>query len=110
MMRIQFFILTAALGITGYLFGQAPAKSAAKFSAIPRMTDGHPDLQGTYDLATMTPVERARGSKGVFTKAEAAKKTALLRRPPAASRCVSIIVGRGNIHSRFGTQNSAGSP
>ena len=36
------------------------AKTAAK-SAIRRMPDGHPDLQGTYDLATMTPIERLPG-------------------------------------------------
>jgi hypothetical protein len=47
-------------------FGQA------KYSP-PRLADGHPDLQGTYDLATMTPVERPRGAKAVLTKEEAAK-------------------------------------
>ena len=44
--------------------GQAtktPAPAVAKRS-IPRLADGHPDLQGTYDLATLTPVERAAGS------------------------------------------------
>ena len=30
----------------------------------PRLADGHPDLQGTYDLATLTPVERAAGISG----------------------------------------------
>ena len=28
-----------------------------------RMADGHPDLQGTYDLATLTPLERPAGLK-----------------------------------------------
>ncbi len=36
------------------------AKTAEK-SAMPRTPDGHPDLQGTYDLATMTPFERMPG-------------------------------------------------
>ncbi len=39
----------------------------------PRLPDGHPDLQGTYDLATLTPLERAAGSKAVLTPEEAAK-------------------------------------
>ena len=30
-------------------------KNATAKSAVPRMPDGHPDLQGTYDLATLTP-------------------------------------------------------
>ena len=29
----------------------------------PRLADGHPDLQGTYDLATLTPLERPAGMK-----------------------------------------------
>ena len=32
--------------------------SASAAAAIPRMPDGHPDLQGIYDLATLTPLER----------------------------------------------------
>src|SRR5437870_5911498 len=34
--------------------------------------DGHPDLQGTYDIASMTPLERAPGTPLVMTKEEAA--------------------------------------
>jgi hypothetical protein len=29
----------------------------------PRLADGQPDLQGTYDLATLTPLERPNGMK-----------------------------------------------
>ena len=39
----------------------------------PRMPDGHPDLQGTYDLATLTPLERPAGTKLVLTQEEAAR-------------------------------------
>src|SRR4029453_12759364 len=41
--------------------------------AIPRTADGHPDLQGVYDLATLTPVERRAGSPLVLTDEEAKK-------------------------------------
>ncbi len=37
------------------------------------MPDGHPDLQGTYDLATMTPMERMPGDPPVLTKEQAEK-------------------------------------
>ena len=37
------------------------------------MPDGHPDLQGMYDLATLTPVERPTGTPLVLTDEEAAK-------------------------------------
>jgi hypothetical protein len=60
--------------------GQA-AKPAAPAAAtppaakrpIPRLADGHPDLQGLYDVATMTPVDRPAGAKTlVLTDQEAA--------------------------------------
>src|SRR5260221_5768889 len=58
-----------------HLDGQAPAKTAppAAKRAIPRMPDGHPDLQGMYDLATLTPVERPAGTPLVMTDEQAAK-------------------------------------
>src|SRR5213593_2171583 len=48
--------------------------SAQQSAKIPRLADGHPDLQGTYDLATLTPVERAPGTPLVLTDEEAAKQ------------------------------------
>jgi len=59
------FALAAGLGVF------VSAQQAAK---IPRLADGHPDLQGTYDLATLTPVERAAGSPLVLSDEEAAKQ------------------------------------
>jgi hypothetical protein len=47
-------------------------KSAAT-SAVPRTPDGHPDLQGIYDLATMTPMERFPGDPPFLTKEQAEK-------------------------------------
>jgi hypothetical protein len=40
---------------------------------LKRLADGHPDLQGTYDLATLTPLERPRGANAVYTKDEVQK-------------------------------------
>ena len=40
--------------------------SAQSFK-MPRMADGHPDLQGTFDIATLTPLERPRGQGPTLT-------------------------------------------
>ena len=40
---------------------QKSAKPPAKTWAPKRLADGHPDLQGTYDIATITPLERPKG-------------------------------------------------
>jgi hypothetical protein len=57
------------------------ANTAAK-SDLPRTPDGHPDLQGTYDLATMTPLERLPGDPPFLTK----EKAEALERAEAARR------------------------
>ena len=51
-------------------------------STIARTPDGHPDLQGTYDLATITPMERLPGDPPFLTKekADALQKAELARR------------------------------
>src|SRR5258708_11715149 len=51
------------------LTAQTPAKKTA--ASIPRMADGHPDLQGTYDVGTLTPLERAAGSALVLAADQA---------------------------------------
>ena len=53
---------------------KASAKTYSPRRTAPRTADGHPDLQGTYDLATITPLERPFGSPAVYTKEEARKR------------------------------------
>jgi hypothetical protein len=69
-------------------------------STVPRMPDGHPDLQGTYDLATITPFERLPGDPPFLTKekAEALTKAELARRaedniPSKADRSAPPVGG-----------------
>jgi hypothetical protein len=51
-------------------------------SDLPRTPNGHPDLQGIYDLATMTPLERWPGDPPFLTReqAEALQRAELDRR------------------------------
>ena len=49
---------------------QAPKPSST--ASTPRTTDGHPDLQGMYDVATMTPVERPAGLDSLILSKEQA--------------------------------------
>ena len=80
-MSFRFFASAAAsaLMLAATLPGQTPgpatpAKPPAKAkSAIPRTPDGHPDLQGIWTNATITPMERpaALAGKATLTDAEA---------------------------------------
>jgi hypothetical protein len=54
------------------VFAIACISLAGQKAGIKRMPDGHPDLEGMYDLATLTPLERPAGAKAVLTDAEAA--------------------------------------
>ena len=49
--------------------------AAAQNSDIPRMANGHPDLSGTYDVSTLTPMVRRSeyGDKRFLTEEEAAE-------------------------------------
>jgi hypothetical protein len=63
-----------------------------------------PDLQGTYDIATMTPLERAPGASLVMTKEEAAalerqraERVLRLSRPSNGDRNAPPVGGDGSI-------------
>src|SRR5579864_4846305 len=75
------FVALAGLPVMAALlvFTTTPAAAQTTKSATgkynpPRLADGHPDLQGIYDLATITPMERAQGTPLVLTKDEALKQ------------------------------------
>jgi hypothetical protein len=77
----------ALMSLTAVSAGAQTTKTAAR-SAIRRMPDGRPDLQGTYDLATMTPIERLPGDPPVLTKeqAETLQKAEAARRSKDATK------------------------
>jgi hypothetical protein len=69
--------LIAVVTVAGWLASrplaaQTPAATTKAYAA-PRTPDGRPDLQGTYNVATMTPLERPAGlgNRLVLTKEEA---------------------------------------
>jgi hypothetical protein len=56
-------------------FAQAPSSKAGKAWTLPRTPDGHPDFQGVWGNATLTPLQRPKGlgSKEFYTDEEFAK-------------------------------------
>ena len=79
-----------ALAVALGSLAAAQVSPGAKPYSPPRMPDGHPDLQGTYDLATLTPLERPAGAKAVLTAEEAAKLEAgVAARTAAGARPIS---------------------
>ena len=71
-MLSRFFVMLGMMAVAITASGQARNPSAKPYSP-PRMPDGHPNLQGTYDLATLTPLERPAGMKAVLSREEAAR-------------------------------------
>jgi len=72
-------------GLLAVVVGAAAVAGQVKYSP-PRLADGHPDLQGTYDLATLTPMERPSGTKAVLTAQEAADAEAKVAAQTEAGR------------------------
>jgi hypothetical protein len=76
--RVWTFVLTGALALlSADLVGaQAPSKatSSAKKWTVGRTPDGQPDLEGVWDAASMTPLERPveLGNKAFYTPEELA--------------------------------------
>ncbi len=66
-------MLKATLVLSSLLLTVAVLPIWAEQEAIPRTSSGHPNLSGTYDAATLTPLERPRrfGDKAFLTRVEA---------------------------------------
>ena len=98
-MRLRGLALIAAFSFAvvweGAVLGQTTrASSPAKASSLPRTPDGHPDLQGTYDLATLTSLERAADQPLVLTDEEAAKlEKQVARSRSSAPGCRAAATG-----------------
>ena len=53
------------------LIAPLPGQNTGASAKIPRTSDGHPDLQGVWTNATLTPLERPAVFKGSLTASEA---------------------------------------
>jgi hypothetical protein len=104
-MKNRWFAVVTVLVIAMWTFNVAAQtpKAATKPYSPPRAPDGHPDLQGTYDLATLTPLERPNGAKGVLSDEEAKKlekdvaaRVAAGARPISADRAAPPKGGDGS--------------
>ena len=62
-------LATAALGSVSSAAAQAPASASGEW-VVARTPDGHPDLQGNWSSATLTPFERPEGQEPLLTWAE----------------------------------------
>src|SRR5882757_10040064 len=105
-MRTPFLTsIAVATVLAAVMSGQAggPVKSSVPAGGLPRTADGHPDLQGTYDLGTITPLERRAGSPLVLTDEEAkkgeqqvAERSEKLNAPIDANRAAPPAGGDGS--------------
>ena len=80
------------------LVGLTLPVSAAGQDGIPRTPGGRPDLSGTYDTATLTPLQRPQrfGARGTLTAEEAA----LVASDPGALRTLFSIAPSGSDERR----------
>ena len=103
-MRRRLLLVTILVGGPA-LAALSPAPIAGQGQAYspPRLADGQPDLQGTYDLATLTPLERPNGMNAVLSREEVAKLegaaaavVALSSRPSSGERAAPPKGGDGS--------------
>jgi hypothetical protein len=84
-MRGRFLNISRAIGVAAAVAVALPAALAGQSAAgakpgptssstIPRTPWGHPDLQGLYNVGTMTPLERPASAKGRLTMTDAEAK------------------------------------
>ena len=62
-------ITATTFGLVAPVAAQAPASASGEW-VVPRTPDGHPDLQGNWSSATLTPLQRPQGQGPVLTPEE----------------------------------------
>ena len=66
-------LLTACVALIATATLLLPAGAQGQWT-VPRTAHGHPDLQGNWSNATITPIERPRGQAAVLTAEEVAQR------------------------------------
>ena len=72
MRRLALLLLASGAGVAPAAQQPAARTGAAKAWVVPRTPDGHPDLQGNWSNATLTPVERPAGQLRALTREQVA--------------------------------------
>ena len=86
----------------------APPVAAVAQDGVPRTASGRPDLSGTYDTATLTPLQRPErfGDRLTLTAEEAA----LVESDPGALRTLYSIAPSGSDERREARNLASGTP
>ena len=102
---LSFVVAAMALWALAPVAGQAPAGIARPWT-MARTADGHPDIQGNWTNATITPIDRPQGAPAVLHGSAGGSHGKGLRRPRrtpgAAERPQSTgpAPGRRRLHRR----------
>ena len=90
--------MTSRFVVGAVVMGLTLPVAVAGQDGIPRTPGGRPDLSGTYDTATLTPLQRPRrfGARGTLTAEEAA----LVETDPGALRTLFSIAPSGSDERR----------
>ena len=90
--RTTTIVAGLAVAAAGLLLLPASALAQADAWEVPRMADGHPDLSGTYNTATLTPLSRpSQFGDNLYLTEEEANEVAEAERLRTEAR--SQIVG-----------------
>ena len=94
-------VAVTAFGVVAPAAAQAPASTSGDW-VIPRTPDGHPDLQGNWTSATLTPLQRPEGQDLVLSwedverrEGRAANRLERVSRPSDPDRSAPEAGGRG---------------
>ena len=92
--------------VAGIVAAGLALPAAATGQDIPRTASGRPDLSGTYDTATLTPLQRPQrfGARGTLTAEEAA----LVESDPGALRTLFNIAPSGSDERREARNAASG--
>jgi hypothetical protein len=83
----------AANSLAAVVSGQNRETGAAP-AGVPRTVDGHPDLHGVYDVATITPVERPRGVSELILSDDTAARLERAEKARTEERALPSPVNR----------------
>jgi hypothetical protein len=94
------------------LGGQAPAQASGRRFAPPRTAEGRPDLQGTWNYASTTPLERPESMKGkpFLEEAEAAELVKRSQAQRTAADSAPARAGDVGAYNQFWMDPGSASP